>query len=183
MSRQNDLATISVDDVVQTLWEFKQDFRYKGKVDHYLTFASELAGLSKDTLAEMMAEKMHAELDKNSTFQPMIYSQVDSAAGTRYTVQVGVERYVDVMAHKNGAIMWAWTPWGHGAPVYSTYDLKGSPLGKAFYFDYVSVMNLVLKHIKKQAGLSLDAVLDGARERSAASGGDDSGKDRYIEKE
>lgn len=54
MSRQDDLATISVADVVHTLRECQRDWKYSGQFSHMLAFASELTGLSEDALIEMM---------------------------------------------------------------------------------------------------------------------------------
>ena len=54
MSRQNDLMTISVDDVVHALRECQRDWKYSGRFEPMLAFASELTGISEDGLLEMM---------------------------------------------------------------------------------------------------------------------------------
>lgn len=56
-----ELNTISVNDVVHTLRECARDSKYEGMFEHMLTFASELTGISEDTLSSSMHENQKIE--------------------------------------------------------------------------------------------------------------------------
>lgn len=57
MSSDNGLATISIDNVVHTLREVQRDWKYSGRFEPMLAFASELTGIPEDGLMEMMDKK------------------------------------------------------------------------------------------------------------------------------
>jgi len=54
-----DLNTFSIQDIVQTLSECRSDPKYESVFDHMLSFASELTGISEDTLCSLMAQITH----------------------------------------------------------------------------------------------------------------------------
>ena len=62
-----ELNTISVRDVLHTLRECDRNERYEGMFDHMLTFASELTGISEDTLmSELYQENTLPTTEKKS---------------------------------------------------------------------------------------------------------------------
>ena len=60
------MSTISVDDVLHTLRECERNVRYEGMFDHMLTFASELTGISEDTLYSSMYQEKTLEAKDNT---------------------------------------------------------------------------------------------------------------------
>lgn len=54
--KKYDINTLSVNDVIHTLRECERDAKYEGRFEHMLTFASELTGISEDSLYESMYE-------------------------------------------------------------------------------------------------------------------------------
>ena len=61
--RNFEANTISVEDVLHTLREYNRDGKYEHAMDHFLTFASELTGLSEDVLLEQMYKRKEQEID------------------------------------------------------------------------------------------------------------------------
>lgn len=57
-----ELNSISVNDVLHTLRECERNGRYEGMFEHMLTFASELTGISEDTLCSSMHEQMNTKI-------------------------------------------------------------------------------------------------------------------------
>lgn len=64
-----EMNTISVNDVLHTLRECDRNEKYDGMFEHMLSFASELTGLSEDTLAGAMYPKTNNRLDALHTFK------------------------------------------------------------------------------------------------------------------
>lgn len=58
------INSISVNDVLHTLRECERNERYEGFFNHMLTFASELTGLSEDSLYSAMYDDRHINEDK-----------------------------------------------------------------------------------------------------------------------
>lgn len=106
MSRDNSLMTISLEDVVHTLRECQRDWKYTGRFEPMLAFASELTGISEDGLMEMMDGERELDGNLEKEFQPRIvdFLKEKLTDGTVYAVEVAPERFVDVQVREDGTV-------------------------------------------------------------------------------
>lgn len=179
MSRDNELMTISVNNVVHTLRECQRDWKYSGRFQPMLAFASELTGISEDGLMEMMDRSLVEE------FKMKVVERLGGFAdGVLYGVEVAPERFVDVKVYEEDGHVSFLGPIGGNENIYShVYDEHGKFLPRDFVFDGGAVLKLVKEEWQKEKDKAFVAdVLSDAHNRAdfATNNG---GKIQDIEKD
>lgn len=141
--RDFDVNSISVNDVLHMLRELDRDGKYEGMFDQFLTFASELTGISEDTLAERLYEGR-----QNDSRMEIDDSYGLNDGGRIFTVKLAEDRFVDVKVCKDGGPVYVMEN-EDGSTVY-TGEWKPNNTCPGYEYDEKAVLDFVKDHIKEQ---------------------------------